>query len=332
MPDQEPDVLRLLREFRRALDAQDQVLVDRMAREWLKVMKRLDADIEVLAQEMKARKEAGIAITEGMVRLDRRYLNLKKQMETELGKYSEEYALTEISDAQRTAGVMGLKSAQGAIRVQADAVFHHIDQGAVETMVGLLKDGSPLTTLLKYAVPDAEQGVMDALVNGVARGYGIQQITREMIAGSGVGLDRAVTIARTEVARAYRETSLRQYRESRVVVGYKRIVKKETACLGCLMLDGKYYTIESDMNDHPKGKCGLIPIVRGSLGPIWKKGIEWFKGLDPEAQKEKMGHEKYELWTKGGFELEQLTAYSHSEIYGDQPRVATLAELKGTAG
>ncbi len=322
----EPEVLRLLREYRKALDAMDVDVMDHMAEEWLKAMNRLETDMELLAREMLERKANGTAITEQMILLDKRYQDLQTQMQAAIKKYSG-FAAETIGKNQLDSAFLGLTAARDSIITQTDLTFHKLDLKAVETMAGFLKDGSPLSTLLANAIPDAVDGLRDALLNGIARGSGVKTIVNEMVNGSGMGLERAVLIARTEVARTYREASLQQYRESGVVSGFKRMVKKETACLACLMLDGEILQTDDDLDDHPGGKCTAVPIVEGTKGPQWEAGLNWFERLDPSLQEEKLGAQRYELWKEGAFELKDLVKFDHSSVYGYQPRVATLAEL-----
>ena len=166
-------------------------------------------------------------------------------------------------------------------------------------------------------------------MNGIARGLGPGRLAQQMADGMGMGLDRALVIARTETNRTYREASMRQYRQSNVVRGFKRLVKKATACMACLMKDGEKFLTKDDLYDHPSGKCVAVPLVVGVADPHWTGGMEYFKALSPEEQQARMGGEKYELWKGGGFRLEELAKTSHSSEWGDAPRVATIEELRG---
>lgn len=326
-PSGDPEVILVLREFREALEARDEALMDEMAGRWLAVMSGLDADIELLAREMLERKKTGEVITQEMLWLDERYARLKAEMKREIGKYSDDFAVKAISDAQRDAGTLGLAAADKALRASTSLSFQKLNPRAVETMVGLLGNGAPLQTLLKNSYPLAMDGLAEALINGVARGLPVKDIAQAMVDGSGMGLERAVLIGRSEMSRVYRMSSTMQYRESGVVSGFQRLVKKETACLACLFLDGEEFELESELDDHPAGKCTAVPKVIGTSGAHWENGKDWFEGLDPEIQEEKMGEEVYELWKEGAVKLDDIATKSHSEVWGDSPRVASLKEL-----
>lgn len=325
-PKPEPDVVKILREYRAALGVQDSALMEEMANRWLQVMNSLDADIKLLAVEMMERRAKGDVITQQMLWLDKRYQALKSQMETALGRYTND-AANLIAKGQSTSAAMGIEAAQSAIIAQTDLVFNQINISAVESMIGFLRNGAPLETLLQQSYPLAMDGLGTALVNGIARGFGSTKIAMDMVDGSGMGLERAVLIGRTEVARAFRTSSTKQYRESGVVHGFRRLVFKPTACLACLMLDGEHFDAESELDDHPAGKCVAVPEIIGETGPSWETGEDWFAGLSPEQQQERMGGAVYEAWKDGQFSLADLAQKNHSETWGDSPRVATLSEL-----
>jgi hypothetical protein len=329
-PQNEPDVIRALRDYRTALDAQDEFLMRDMARRWMEVERSLQVDMLELAREMERRRNAGEVITEQIIWRDKRYKYLKAQMDAQVRRFNGD-AVGIISNSQRQTATLGINAAQAAIFAQTGpfgVAWNRINIGAVEALIGFAGDGSPLNMLLRKDYPDAVNGLIRALTNGLARGYNSARIAQDMSNGMGMGLDRALLIARTEVARAYRTASTEQYRQSGVVNGFMRLVKKATACMACLMLDGQKFDLASELDDHPRGKCNVIPLVAGVADPQWQKGPEYFRNLSPEEQRARMGEERFELWKSGAFQLDDLAKMSHSSVWGDAPRVATLAELQ----
>ncbi len=117
-----------------------------------------------------------------------------------------------------------------------------------------------------------------------------------------------------------------QYSQSGVVTGQQRLVKKETACVACLFLDGEILPIGMPLEDHPAGKCVSVPMVNGAAVE-WENGMTWFLGQDPERQMELLGEGRFAAWQEGRFELSQVAQHSHSDVWGEQPRVATDEEL-----
>jgi hypothetical protein len=329
MPRPDPLVVTTLRQFRVALGLREDALVESMAGQWLEIENRLDAQIGLLAREMAELKDAGKPITEQLVWRQQRYQVLKGQMQTEIAKYNAS-AVKTIAQAQTFNATLGIDAAQAAINTQIGPFgtnWNRINVGAVQDMIGFAGDGSPLHSLLAEGYPKAVDGLLKALINGIARGQSPVQTAREMKDGMAGGLQRALVIARTETARAYRMASTEQYRQSGVVRGFRRLVFRQTACLACLMADGEWFSTAHELDDHPQGKCSCVPLLDGVADPQWETGQQWFKTLSAKEQREKMGPGIYELWQKGDIRLSDLAARQHSETWGDSPRVPSLAEL-----
>lgn len=332
MAEPEPAVIRTLREFRLALDGRDDAALRELARQYLMVQAGIEADLTALAYEMAARRAEGKIITEQMIYREQRFKYAKAQLEEQIARFNAD-ALATIERGQMDGGQLGIRAANEAIAASYTDVgaigpyWNRLNVNAIESMVGFAQDGTPLKKLLRRAYPDAVDGIVKALINGMGRGLGPGQVATDMIKGSGMGLTRAVLISRTELARAYRTGSTKQYRESGVVNGFYRLVKKETACAACLMLDGQTFDTAEELHDHPAGKCVAVPGVIGVGKPKWEEGPEWFMRQPPEEQRRILGSGRYELWQAGKIELSDVAKVRHSDEWGDQPAVATVAEL-----
>jgi hypothetical protein len=316
------------------MDTLEDELMKNMAQRWLLIEKSLEKDILILSNEMLLRSKNGETITSQMVWKNDRYKIIKSQMDTQIAKYNKDFAVDRIAKSQELAASLGIDSAQSAIFSSypspLSAAFNRINLSAVESMIGFAGDGSPLSKLLRNDYGDAANGFMDALINGLAKGDGANAIARNMANGMGMGLDRALLIARTETQRAYRTGSLTQYRESGVVTGFYRLVLKFGACVACLAEDGQHYELAEEFSDHPRGRCTIIPAIRGMDAPEWEKGTDWFDNQPEAKQREILGNARYEMY-KNGTPLKAFGHTVHSDVWGDSPQVIPLKDLKGGA-
>lgn len=329
----DPDVVKVLNAYRAELERKELWVMEDMGRRWLEIERNIQAELQALEGLALAKKAAGDDITLQILRKEERFRELDRLIEKEIRNYNQGY-LVEMVEANKAAfGELGAEAGSAAIRASYSTAiapwFPVLNKGAIETMAGMLSKSAPLYDLLKQAYPQAIDGLMNALMNGIARGLGVNDVAKEMARGMGAGLDKALLIAQTEMNRAYRMGTIEQYRKSNVVGGYKRLVKKATACMGCLMLDGEKYESREDMMDHPRGKCQVVPIVAGTDGPKWTTGREYFESLSPEEQMARMGGEKFQLWKEGYFDLSDLAVKSFDPVWGAEPRVATVKELLG---
>lgn len=323
-------VVQILRTFRAQMDALDDSLMTELGVKWLRVEEHLQSEMDALAEEMARRRAEGEEITEQMVWKSERYQQLQWQMKAESAQFNQDAART-IEEYQRRGATLGIDAANAAIEAGGtgplSAAWNRINVQAVEAMMGLAGDGSPLYLLLAKEYGSAVDGLLQALITGLGSGQSVKQIASAMVEGFGMGLDRAILIARTETQRAYRMGSTEQYRESGVVTGFMRLVKKDGACLGCLLLDGEVFDTADELDDHPNGRCTAIPIVRGVDPPTWEKGPDWLKNQSEAKQREIMGDARYELW-KSGTPLEAMTHKVHDEVWGDSPAPTPIGDLQ----
>lgn len=327
----DPDslVVQVLRAHREGMNAQEQAVIESMATRWLGVERALDANIAALANEMLLKAQAGEVITEAMVKRGERYAILNAQLKAETAKYNND-ANKIISAGQENALRLGVETAQDAIYSSfpspLSANFNKINVGAVNAAIGHAGDGSPLNTLLKNDFPDAADGLLQALINGVAMGESADKVARNMAEGMGMGLDRSLLIARTELNRNFRTSSTQQYRESGVVTGFRRLVSRDGSCMACLILDGEFLETEEELDCHPNGRCVAVPILEGEPPPEWQLGADWLADQPETAQREILGNTRFDMW-KDGTPLSDFAGKTHSDEWGDAPFIVSLRDL-----
>jgi hypothetical protein len=151
-----------------------------------------------------------------------------------------------------------------------------------------------------------------------------------MMTGVDSGLDRMLTIARTEQIRVYREGSLGTYRQSGLVSGFRRLsARQERTCIACLIDDGTFYEVADEFEDHINGRCMIVPVQFGQEdNPLGREtGREWFEKLDEDTQARIMGQGKFEAWKNGEFGLDDLVKRTPNETWGASIGAKSLAEL-----
>lgn len=327
----DPLVVQVMRSFKLALLAREQVQQANMARAWLSVEANLQAEIEALARELAAEKEAGRSISQAKLYRMKSYQRLMAQLQVEMRKYSN-YAESSITGEQRALAQLGIEHAVTATNAAAGGgigvFFDVLPVEAVLNMVGMTGAGTPLRKLLEETWGDAAQGLTDILIRGTALGWNPRETARMMRQGMTRGLDRMLNIARTEQLRVYRETSRRQYETSGVVSGFRRLATHDgRVCAACLMAEGETYRLDETLRDHPSGRCTMVPIVMGMPPVKWQLGKDWFKEQPEDVQRRIMGPGRLDAWKRGEFHLEDLVAVRKDPVWGDRVEPAPLKEL-----
>lgn len=306
------EIVLLIERQKALLLAKDATLARSLARQWMEVIDALEAELLKTATAF----EGEALVTEAMILRNSHFQKLLWQARAEYAKYADgmDEAVTE---AQKKMLALGVADATGVIEFAVDGiVFDRLNVRAIEALLGFSADGSPLRDLLMKGYGDAVNGIVRELLAGLAKGLNPRDIAEAMADGFGVGLDRALRIARTEVMRAYRLGSLEQYRQSGVVTQYMRLAKKDaTTCLGCLFTDGEVFDSADEFSEHPNGRCVVVPVVRGAALPVFETGTDWFMKQPVATQLEMLGQERFDAWQNGAA-LRDMSSFVSDPVWG----------------
>lgn len=324
----EPDVIRAMRTFREAIAARDEKMLRTLVQRWAVLERQLEAQILGLAQEAAERAASGRPVSLHMVHQWGRYERLISQTQAEMARYADT-AATLIGREQQAQMMLGIEHAAQALGLLEPGIagaFDVLPVAAFENMIGLVSDGSPLRTYLLKVYPQAAQAMMDALMKGMGLGWGAEKMAREMRQGAAVGLRSAMNTARTETTRAYRAASLGQYQSTGVVEGYVRLAAKSTrTCAACLMMDGKWFPLETPFEEHVCGRCTPVPTIKGrEASRSWTTGREYFEGLNEGQQRQILGKGLFDAWKAGKIGLEDVPVLHEDPMWGNSWGVAPV--------
>ena len=298
-----------------------------MAAAWLKVERALEAEMLRTAVELGG--EA--MVTEAMILRNTRFQDLMYQARAQYAGFADAFdeRVTQLQKENLKHGIDSAAELLNATKAEfaLQFAFQKLPVNAIEAMIGFAADGSPLRNLLMKSYGESTRGILDGLLTGLAKGLNPNDVAQLMNEGFSVGFGRALTIARTEQLRAYRMGSLEQYRQSGVVMQYKRLATKDNlTCLGCLMQDGEIYSTEEEFAEHPNGRCVLIPVPMGA-DPQWESGKDWLKGLPADRQKEILGNTRYEMY-QNGTPLEAMSTLKPDAVWGGSWVPTAVKDLK----
>lgn len=329
MPD--AAIVRVMSAFRRQVQNGEDAAVQRMVRGWLAVERRLQDSAELTARIILDEQRAGRPVTRYMLLRNDRFLTLLDQARVEVDRYIPE-AERIIRGQQQALASLGIEHASTAIQtIAANAQFNRLPTAAVQNMIGLAGDGSPLRSLLQNSYGPGADGILDEMVKGVALGKGPVAIARAVVRqGLSRSLDRMIVTNRTETLRVYRQATLDSYRESGIVVAYMRIAAKSArTCVGCLFADGRTYPLSVPFEEHVQGRCTAVPVVSGAPMPTWKTGADWFVEQPAATQREMLGPGRYDAWKANKFALHELVKVREDATWGNSVISTPLRELVG---
>lgn len=315
-----PLVIDVMESFRASLLRADEAAIRQMAARWLDVERQLQAQVDALALEIAAQEQP---ITMYQLSRLRRYQTLREQVAAQMSQYGA-VVEADVRRRQLDAGLQAIE--QSSLAIQATAAdagiplqFDRLPVSSVERMVGLAGNGSPLRAVLADAGRLGPDALANELIRGVALGLNPREIARRaMRQGLATSYTRMMTIARTEVIRVARQTTQDNFRHSKVVRAYRRVAaKSRRTCLACLALDGREYALDVPFEEHPNGRCSMIPVLIRGPRVEFETGPEWFARQPEEVQRSMMGPSRYAAWSTGKLSFDDMIQRTHSPVWGD---------------
>lgn len=323
------------RAFRAALLTRERAEQESMIRQWLAVEKRLRDQMLVLAYQL----QGGEVRTLHQIASLERYQRLLQQVRAELELYGT-WLVEQVRKEQTDWAWQGVSDAQGLVRNAAGpgVMFGRLPVEAVENLVGWSADGTTLGTLLQDAfvdlgMPRGWQQLQQALVQGIALGWHPEKTAKAMASALSGGLQRAMTIARTEQIRAYRSASLLAYQESGSIRGHKRLTAHDgRACAACLADEGHVYAVDEMIWSHPQCRCTSVPVMKDGKEPEWELGEEWLRKQSESTQNKVFGNLTAADAFRRGVPLREFMKVTHEGDWGITIRVQNPIQLMAYPG
>lgn len=256
------------------------------------------------------------------------YIGMIAHLRSRYDNFTDSAAET-IAGYQQQAYHLGISGAQEALdELELDDDWYRMPATEMDSRTGVSSNGIRIGDILHNGMNHVVAGLTSALIAGATFGKTPEQIVLDMKQSATSGLNQAITTGRTEYNRAHREALTEQYRQSGAIAGFRRMAYKPTACFACLMLDGEWLEKESDLEDHPNGRCMAVPF-RSKDDPIpWMTGANWFLAQDAEKQMRILGKGRYEAWKAGDIQnLRDMVYIKSNEEWGESPAVRSLKEL-----
>ncbi|NOZ27973.1 MAG: hypothetical protein GXP39_07975 [Chloroflexi bacterium] len=346
------DLERAVNRFRRELLQNERRAAGEMVRYYGEVWRTVSVRLDALQRQIAEAREAGEEVSPAWLFRQRRLESLRVQVEAELRRFAEfadgmirrqqEEAIRAAQDHAEQLVLMQLPD-----QVAAVVRWDRLPQEAIYSMVGTLQDGSPLRELLMELGAEVGQGGADALVTGLATGMNPQQTARLVRKRFGMGLARALRIARTETLRAYRYATHRSYRaNSRILKGWVWHAELgPRTCPACIAMHGTFHRLDETLDDHPNGRCTPVPVTKGwrelgeEFGVDWggipetqvkvRPGVEWFAEQTEDVQRRILGSAAFEAWRAGTVRLEDFVGRRSDPRWGTMRYARSLRQIIG---
>ncbi len=329
--------------FRRDLLRGERMAAVRLTKAYGQVYRRLSAEIDRVSARIRDARQRGETSRAALTRLAQ-LERLRAQVAAEVLRFAREAGPVIVAQAE-AAATMATDQARVLIDMATPPGIS-VDLGdlprqAVLQAVASTQHQTALGQLLAAIAPEAAERMADALVGGIATGQNPVVIAREMRRAAGMPLSRALTIARTEVMRAWRESSREAYRRaSDVVTGWVwwSALDRRT-CVSCWAQHGSVHRADEIMATHPNCRCVMLPQTRswrelGFGGPEPtppESGAQRFARLPAAQQREILGPSKFDAYRRRRVSLTDFVAHRRDPRWGPSTSEASLVRATENA-
>lgn len=105
--------------------------------------------------------------------------------------------------------------------------------------------------------------------------------------------------------------------------------------MACIALDGEFYELNEPLNEHPNGRCALVPEVLdyADLGLDVERQAppenarDWLGRQDERVQRKILGDTRLKAWKDGEIQLNQLATVRTSKVWGDAAGIRPIKDL-----
>lgn len=342
---------KALEKFRGQLLRNERAAASEMVRVYGEAWKRIKAELERLHTEYEQAKALGGKPDADWIFRYNRSGAFRDQVEQELlrfAQYAEQSTREQMKEAIRAAEEHAERLARAALgKPPAGLVvdWNRVPTAAVAEMVGLTQPDSPLHKLFMGITAERARDAENALIRGLLMGKNPRETAPLLRQVLGVTLSRALRIARTETLRAYREATRQNYQANNdIVKGWVwHSALDVRTCAVCWAMHGTVHRLDERLDDHPNGRCAMVPQTATwdeigkkhgidlsgipETNPHIEPGIEVFEKLPADKQLKILGQAKYSAWKDGKFTLSDLVGRKRSAVWGTYRYERSLEEL-----
>lgn len=334
-----PDIYDLANEQRDAVLSRDRAASADLVRAYAGVARRVRSEMDDLLGKITAAQAEGRPTPPSWLDTDLRLRSILRELEGHLREYSL-VAGDVIAEDIKDATSLGNDHVERLVREQTRGIvsFRRLNEAALQAVVQTTNKGA-LADLLQSFGPELSVRLRNLLLTSLTTGRGPEVTARLIREAIGVPLSRAVTIARTESMRAYREASHRSMRENdKVLDGWYWWAKlARNTCAACWAKHGTKHSTRERLYGHPRCRCAMVPITKTwtELGfegiPETRieeptPGTDRFVKLSPAGKLAVLGPTRYAAY-QSGVTLDDMTYTRQSKTWGPSVALVPVSKL-----
>ena len=298
-----------LQQYQMNLQSFDRQAMTALARTYKEIQPDFQSTLSALDQQIRTAKASGLQPSASWVFQQQRYRALEQQVLSASGKLAivtggeaDKAAMRAITAQNKF--LEALASGQAEFGDTGDLrTWATLPSRTLESFIGLSK-GSPL--LEKFASEsgrDAMRAMRNTLAGHIATGRPARVTARLMQSRvAGLTLTRAMTITRTEAARARRAAALATFQRNPAVRGWVWRAELDKSCPACIALHGQEFPTDEFQAGHPNCRCVMVPMRHRGINPDVGTGSDYLLnkfragGYNAGALAKQLGRGRANAW------------------------------------
>lgn len=316
------------------LDAAWQVAAARLVAAYGRVEAALRLRVRALVVEIAAAEAAGAVVNATLIRRLLAEQGLADAIARELNDFAALARFEAGALADEAVGI-GLRVAAARVATQGEAgalaatVWRDADAEMLARLIGYV-DGPAMRAKFARFGADAARQFGDLVIALTAQGKGSRTIARALDAWLHVPFGWAENLVRTAQAYSYRGATAASFQANADLLDgwmWEAALDART-CLSCIAQHGTIHPITETLDDHWRGRCEMVPIVKGTT---WardaERGRDWFERLPEGTQRRIAGDLLWTALRQGDVGWEQISRIDHDDVFGDMLREASVKEV-----
>ena len=322
----------LLKKHRQRVLAGDRQAFDELLAAYESVRDDLRRQLRQIARRMKAARDRGEVLSPSWLYKERRLNELVDQVNDEILRFGR--VLADVTTRhQRSAITIARDQTREIFQLTTEPIPNvgsMLPTRAVETVVGLMGDGSPIYAYwAENVAPSVAEALKKELLRAVSTGADFRSVTRNLMKTGDITRHRALAIARTEVQRVRREATRAIYQDNDdIISGWEWVAaKSRRTCAACLAMDGRRFKLKDEFPQHPNCRCTMIPVLIDVEMPPRTNGTEWFERQPDDVKEEILGRDGFRMYADGQLKLADMVGWKNHKLFGRSIYKRSLARV-----
>jgi len=222
-----------------------------------------------------------------------------------------------------------------ATRTLLSAQWNNVDPQVMKTLVDYVDSAAWEQQLSQYG-DDVVQKIRGITINGQIAGWSPNRVADAIVnsvqgkaGGAGFPSSQAENLMRTLQMQSFRTAqTINRVANADILESQIRISALDNACLACVALHGESFPIDQRIDDHHRGRCTSIPVIKNRPRTI-ESGQEWWDNRTPEQKLAQAGPANYAALEAGAVSLPDYVQPYKDDVFGDMLRESSLSGILG---